>query len=99
MYIALAPIRLKPGISEETLLSASDRFEEGFAGKQDGIIKRALMKEVDGGGYADLVFFRDLSSLDRVVQAEQESEVCAVFFSIMEDEGSHRVYKVLKSYE
>ncbi len=99
MYIALAPIQLKPGISEETLLGASDRFEEEFAGKQDGIIRRVLLKDEDGRGYADLVFFRDLASIDRVIQAEQESEVCALFFSLMEDDGSYRVYQVLKSYE
>ena len=53
----------------------------------------------EGGGYADLVFFRDLESIDRVIEAEQNSDVCAAFFSIMDGDGSHRVYEVLKSYE
>jgi hypothetical protein len=50
------------------------------------------------GGYADLVFFRDLESIDRVIEAEQNSDVCATFFSIMDSDGSHRVYEVLKNY-
>jgi hypothetical protein len=33
------------------------------------------------------------------VDAEQHSDVCAAFFSIMDDEGSHRVFEVLKTYE
>jgi hypothetical protein len=33
------------------------------------------------------------------VDAEQHSEVCEVFFSIMDDDGSHRVFEVLKTYE
>jgi len=37
-----------------------------------------------GGGYADIVYFADLAAIDRVVEAEQNSEVCAAFFSIME---------------
>jgi len=97
MHIALAPFELKTGVSEDALLSASDRFEQEFASKQDGIIRRVLVKDGEGG-YADLVFFRDLESIDRVIEAEQNSDVCAAFFSIMDSAGSHRVYEVLKSY-
>jgi hypothetical protein len=99
MHIALAPFGLKAGVSEDVLLSASDRFEEEFASKQDGIIRRILVKDSEGGGYADLVFFRDPESIDRVIAAEQSSDVCTTYFSIMDGEGSHRVYAVLKSYE
>ncbi|MFE5549799.1 hypothetical protein ACFQ71_39270 [Streptomyces sp. NPDC056534] len=99
MHIALAPFGLQAGVSEDALLSASDRFEEEFVSKQDGIIKRILVKDREGGGYADIVFFRDLQSIDKVVEAEQNSEVCAAFFSIMDGDGLHRVYEVLKSYE
>ena len=98
MHIALAPFELKAGVSEDDLIGASDRFEAEFAGKQDGIIRRVLVKDAEGG-YADLVFFRDLDSIDRVIEAEQNSDVCAAFFSIMDGDGSHRVYEVLKSYE
>ncbi|WP_018255905.1 hypothetical protein [Salinispora mooreana] len=99
MHIALAPFGLQAGVSEEALLSASDRWEEEFVSKQDGIIKRILVKDGEGGGYADIVFFRDLRSIDEVVEAERKSDVCAAFFSIMDGDGSHRVYEVLKSYE
>jgi hypothetical protein len=99
MHIALAPFELKPGVFEDVLLTASDRFQQEFASKQDGIIRRVLVKDGEGGGYADLVFFRDLKSIDRVIEAEQNSDVCAAFFSIMDGDGSHRVYEVLKSYE
>jgi len=99
MHIALAPFGLKTGVSEDALLGASDRFEEEFVSKQDGIIKRILVKDGEGGGYTDIVFFRDLQSIDKVVEAERYSDVCAAFFSIMDGDGSHRVYEVLKSYE
>lgn len=99
MHIALAPFKLKAGVSEDTLLSASDRFEEEFASKQDGIIRRVLVKDGEGGGYADLVFFCDLESIGRVIEQEQNSDVCAAFFSIMDGDSSHRFYEVLKSYQ
>jgi hypothetical protein len=98
MHIALAPFELKPGITEDDLVSASDRFEAEFARKQDGVVRRNLVKDGDGG-YADLVCFRDLDAMNRVIEAERSSEACAAFFSIMTGDGSHRVYEVLKSYE
>jgi hypothetical protein len=99
MHIALAPFKLKAGVSEDVLLTASDRFEEEFASKHDGIIRRVLVKDSGGGGYADLVFFRDLESIERVIEAEQNSDVCAALFSIMDGDGSHHVYEVLKTYQ
>jgi hypothetical protein len=98
MHIALAPFRLKTGVSEDVLVSTSDDFEKRFVQKQDGILKRLLVKDTSGG-YADIVYFADLAALDRVVEAEQNSEVCAAFFSIMDADGSHHVYEILKTYE
>jgi hypothetical protein len=98
MHIALAPFRLKDGISEDDLVKTSDDFEERFVQHQDGILRRIIVKDGDGG-YADVVFFTDAAAIDRVLQAEQNSEVCAALFAIMDDDGSHRVYEVLKTYE
>jgi hypothetical protein len=80
MYIALASFKLKTGVDEQTLLQASDKFEKEFVRKQKGIIKRLLLRNVDGS-YADLVFFESKEDYDRVLQAEQTSPE---FFSLME---------------
>jgi hypothetical protein len=45
MHIALAPFRLKAGVSEDMLVSTSDDFGKRFVQKQDGILKRILVKE------------------------------------------------------
>jgi hypothetical protein len=98
MHIALAPFRLKDGVSEGDLVKTSDAFEEQFVQHQDGIIRRILVKD-SAGGYADVVFFTDAAAIDRVLEAEQTSEVCAALFAIMDDDGTHRVFEVLKTYE
>jgi hypothetical protein len=98
MHIALAPFRLKPGVTEADLLKASDEFEEQFVQKQEGIRQRILVKASDGG-YADIVFFEDAAAIDRVIEAEQSSEVCAAFFAVMDDDGTHRVYEALQTYQ
>jgi hypothetical protein len=97
MHIALAHFRLRGGVSEEALVATSDDFEQQFVRRQDGIVRRILVKDGDTG-YADIVFFRDAAAIDRVIEAEQNSEVCAAFFSIMDADEPHRVYEVLKTY-
>lgn len=98
MHVAVAPFRLKAGVSEDNLVKVSDDFEEQFVAQQEGILRRILVKDSDGG-YADIVFFADAAAIHRVLAAEQDSEVCAAFFAIMDDDGTHRVYEVLKTYE
>ncbi|WP_405577362.1 hypothetical protein [Streptomyces sp. NBC_01092] len=98
MYIALAPFTLKPDVTEETLLTTSDAFESSVVQSQDGIHRRILVRAA-GGGYAGLVFFREQEAMERVMEAEQNSDACTAFFSIMDDDGTARVFKVLKSYE
>ena len=97
MHIALAPFRLRSGISEDALVAASDDFEREFVRKQGGIVRRILVKDGDGG-FADVAFFEDETTIARVIEAEQSSEVCTAFFSIMEGDDAHRVYEVIKSY-
>ncbi len=98
MHIALAPFTLRAGVSEERLLTTSDDFDASFVKNQDGILRRILVRDGEGG-YADIVFFEDEQAIEAALEAEQTSEVCAAFFSIMNDDASHRVFEVLKTYE
>ena len=82
MYVQLAPIRLKDGFDEKTLLEASDAFQVSFVSKQEGIVKRVLLKGQDGG-YADLVFFASRGDAERVARIEATSRECLEFFKIM----------------
>lgn len=81
-YVVLAPIELKDGIDEQTLIAASDAFQSAFADRQDGIEKRLLLRAKDGT-YADLVFFTSKEAADRVVEAELKSEACRDYFDVM----------------
>jgi hypothetical protein len=98
MHIALAPFTLKHGVTEETLLKTSDEFETSFVRTQDGIHRRILVQDTEGG-YAEIVFFENQEAMARVMEAEQNSDVCAAFFAIMNDDGMPREFTVLKTYE
>jgi hypothetical protein len=97
MHIVIAPFRLKEGVSEDVMLKTSDDFQKQFVQKQDGILKRIVVKDGDES-YADVVFFEDAVAIDRVIEAEQNSNVCAAFFAIMDEEDAPRLYQALKTY-
>ena len=98
MHIVIAPFRPKEGVTEDVMLKTSDDFDEQFVRKQDGILKWILVKDGEGG-YADIVFFNDAAAIDRVIQAEQESDVCAAFFALIDDEDHPHIYEALKDYD
>lgn len=81
-YVMLAPIVLKQGVGEKALVEASDAFQQAFAGRQPGILKRMLLRAKDGS-HADLVFFANKEAAERVVAAEMESPACIDYFSVM----------------
>jgi hypothetical protein len=80
------------------MLQTSDDFDEQFVRKQDGILKRILVKDGEGG-YADIVFFNDAAAIDRVMEAEQNSDVCAAFFALIDDEDHPHIYEAVKTYD
>ena len=98
MHVVIAPFKLKPDVTQEMLLAVSDDFDRRFVKTQDGIIRRMLVKGTNPADYADIVYFADQEAIERVIEAERTSEVCAAFFSIMESDSYH-VYEVIKTYE
>jgi hypothetical protein len=98
MHIVIAPFRPKQGITEDLMLQTSDDFDEQFVRKQDGILKRILVKDGEGG-YADIVFFNDAAAINRVMEAEQNSDVCAAFFALIDDEDHPHIYEAVKTYD
>jgi hypothetical protein len=98
MYVQLAPIRLKHGLDEKALLEASDAFQESFVSKQEGIMRRLLLRGKDGN-YADLVFFRSKADAERVARIEETSEECLEFFAIMEVPDESRSDMGVLSFE
>lgn len=98
----LAPIKLAAGKSETDLLAASARFQQEFVNAQPGILRRELVRKSDGT-YLDIVQFRSTEDAMVVMEAEKDSTVCHVFFSIMEmDDGSESAdiefYESLETY-
>lgn len=79
----LAPFKLAAGITEADLLAASDKFQEEFAGKQPGLLRRELVRK-QAGEYMDIVQFESLEDAHAVLEKEKTSPACQAFFSVMD---------------
>lgn len=97
MHIVIAPGRLKDGVTEAEMLTASGLFEAEFVVHHPGVLRRMLVAD-DAGGYADIVFFADEQAIAEVVEAEQTSEVCHAFMALWED-ASMSTYRVLSVHD
>lgn len=95
MHIVVAPGRLKDGVTEATMLAASERFQNDFVAHQPGILQRHLVTGTDGT-YADIVFFADEAAIADVMAAEQTNPVCHEFMALWDD-PQVAVYRVLQA--
>jgi hypothetical protein len=82
-YVQFAPLRLREGFDEQALLAASDAFQVSFISRQQGIVKRILMRATDGS-YADMIYFESKTAAERVAAAQAVSQERLEFFRIMQ---------------
>jgi hypothetical protein len=103
-YVQFAPLKLREGFDEQALLAASDAFQVSFVSRQQGIVKRILMRGTDGS-YADLIYFESKLAADRVTAAQALSKERVEFFKIMQTPDPARPdmralrFEHLKTYE
>ncbi len=97
-----APFTLRAGVSEESLLSASDEIQKNFLEKQAGFIQRRLVKK-GPDSYIDVLEWRDQSALDEAMRQVNMSSSCMKYFALMqmnEDDphGGMMQFQILSSY-
>ncbi|NOH97553.1 hypothetical protein [Vibrio sp. 99-70-13A1] len=98
-----APITLAEGFTEADLLAASADFQKDFVANHPGILRRELVRKVDGT-YLDIVKFRSREDMEDVIEKEQSCEAAAKFFSVMDltdynPEEAMETYTSLITYE
>lgn len=97
----LAPFTLAGGKTEADLLDASAIFQRDFVSGQPAILRREIVRKGEGR-YLDIVQFRSREDMARVMELEQESPACHMFFAVIDmseaDAGSMEAYVSLASY-
>ena len=68
-----APFQLKQGFDEATLLQSSERLQRDFLARQDGFLRRELIKGAEGS-YIDLIWWDSFTaSQDAMKNAAQST--------------------------
>lgn len=80
--IELAQVRLADGKTENDLLGASEAFQDGFLSKQEGFLRRDMVRRKDGA-YVDIIKWASQTQADAVFQKAQSSELAGAYFSMM----------------
>jgi hypothetical protein len=80
--IEWAPFRLAPGVSEATLLDASERLQREFLERRQGFVRRELLRGADGQ-WVDLLYWSDEDSANAVMADISTSPACQAYFSLM----------------
>ena len=97
-----APFTIKKGVSNEKLRRAAQSVEVGFLAKQEGYIKRSLLKGTDGQ-WVDIVYWESKELANAASLKAYESPVCFEYFSLMQNMDHSEVsnvqhYEIVKSW-
>jgi hypothetical protein len=78
-----APFRLKPGVDETALLSASERMQHDFLARQEGFVRRELIERAQGS-YVDLVWWDSFAASQIAMRKAAASPACKAYASLMD---------------
>lgn len=97
-----APFQLKPQYREEDLLIVSKKLQHEFLVKQEGFIKRELLKK-SARDWVDVIHWKNKELAKKAMKAAGENPACAAYFELMnmeEDpgEGSLQHYDLVSEY-
>lgn len=77
-----APFKVKNGVTEAQLKEAALDIQTNFLEKQDGFVRRELLRHADGS-FVDLVWWRSHESASAAIAHAGQSPACARYFEIM----------------
>lgn len=81
--IEWAPFRLDPDTTEQRLLAVSDELQRQFLARQEGFVRRELLKKRDGE-FVDLIWWSSLRAAEAAVASAANDPVCARYFALMQ---------------
>lgn len=82
MVIELAPFKLAPDVTQEAIMQASDELQTQFLEKQEGYVRRDLVR--DGDSWYDIIHWTNREAAERAMQQAMASDACLRYFKLME---------------
>lgn len=84
--IEFASFTLAEGVDESALLLASDALQAEFLSRQQGFIRRELVK-AGAGRWADLLYWDSQESVERAMQEAPNNPAALKYFQLMANTG------------
>ena len=94
VVVEWAPFRLKEDVDEAELMKASRAVQAQFLSKQEGLLRRELLKG-EGGRWVDIAYWKTHEAADRAAERFWENPVCLAYAQLManpEDAGADVAY-------
>lgn len=79
-----APFTLKEGVDESKLLEAAETLQKEFLSKQEGFLKRELLKG-KANRWADILHWNTKEAAEKAMGNAMNSSVCHSYFQFMAD--------------
>ena len=94
-----APFRLREGVDETTLLRASERLQRDFLARQEGFLRRELIKGAEGS-YVDLVWWESFAVSQAAMRRAASSPAHQAYLALTDGaNGNPRDHVLLYSIE
>ena len=84
VIVEWAPFSLKEGVNEQAMLEAAELIQREFLSKQEGFIKRELLKGADHK-WVDILHWTSKEAAEKVMQNVMSSKACQQYFQCMAD--------------
>lgn len=78
-----APFRLKGDVDEAALLAASERLQRDFLSRQQGFVRRELIKRAEGA-YTDLLWWDSFAASQAAMKTAASSPAANAYASLMD---------------
>lgn len=96
--IEWAPFKIRPGTDEATLLREAEALQQEFIAKQEGFLRRELLKGADGE-WIDLLYWTSAEAAHAAMRAAETSPVCQRYFQLLDDPAAGVAhYAVVRSF-
>lgn len=82
VVVEWAPFQLAAGVTEPTLLAASEVLQRDFLANQPGFLRRELIR-LSAEHWVDLVYWENEAAAKGVMDAVSSSPVCQSYFQLM----------------
>lgn len=84
-----APFAVKKNVTEKEIMATAELLQKEFIGKQDGFLKREMLKGSDNL-WGDLIYWANDDAAQKASQNAEKSSSCMTYFQLMDTSDTEK---------